>query len=235
MHELAKLVVVWAGGKTLRRRVARSVTGLQSPNDSEFYNGLRDYEYARPTNLVRVREYILLPLGRPDRERSRRDRRAGPLGAIPSGSYLHRAGLGRLTLQRLPGQGTLHVARLGAPVRQVWYPVRETFSLPSQRLPLFVRAVFRANFAEDREIGDAVEVRSILDSLGQPGARIVERAQAPDNKQRLREQTQRAVQYGIFGAPSFVVGEELFWGDDRLEDALTWASSRYTRRERDRA
>jgi 2-hydroxychromene-2-carboxylate isomerase len=99
----------------------------------------------------------------------------------------------------------------------------------------FVRAVFRANFAEDREIGDAVEVRSILDSLGQPGARVVERAQAPDNKQRLREQTQRAVQYGIFGAPSFVVGEELFWGDDRLEDALTWASSRYTRRERDRA
>src|SRR5215208_2043713 len=57
---------------------------------------LRDYEYARPTNLVRVREYILLPLGRPDRELSRRGRRAGPLGAIPSRPYLHRAGLGRL-------------------------------------------------------------------------------------------------------------------------------------------
>src|SRR5829696_6861008 len=102
-------------------------------------------------------------------------------------------------------------------------------------LPEFVRAVFRANFAEDREIGDAAEVRSILDSLGQPGARIVERAQAADNKQRLREQTQWAVQLGIFGAPSFVVGKELFWGNDRLEDALTWASFRYTPRERDRA
>ena len=92
-------------------------------------------------------------------------------------------------------------------------------------LPEFVRAVFRANFAEDREIDDAEEVRSILGSLDQPGARIVEQAQTPDNKQRLREQTRRAVELGIFGAPSFVVGEELFWGNDRLEDALAWTSS----------
>ena len=93
-------------------------------------------------------------------------------------------------------------------------------------LPEFVKAVFRANFAEDREIADATEVRLILDSLGQPGVRIVEQAQAPDNKQRLREHTRRAVEIGIFGAPSFVIGEELFWGNDRLEDALRWASSR---------
>jgi 2-hydroxychromene-2-carboxylate isomerase len=92
-------------------------------------------------------------------------------------------------------------------------------------LPAFVRAVFRANFAEDREIGEAAEVDSILDSLGLQGACIVERAQAPDNKQRVREQTRRAAELGIFGAPSFVVGGELFWGNDRLEDALTWANS----------
>jgi 2-hydroxychromene-2-carboxylate isomerase len=92
-------------------------------------------------------------------------------------------------------------------------------------LPEFVRAVFRANFAEDRDIGDAVEIRSILDSLGQPSAQLVEQARAPGNKRRLREQTQRAIELGIFGAPSFMVGEELFWGNDRLEDALAWASS----------
>jgi 2-hydroxychromene-2-carboxylate isomerase len=92
-------------------------------------------------------------------------------------------------------------------------------------LPGFVRAVFRANFAEDREIGEAAEVGSILDSLGLPGERIVERAQAPENKQRLREQTRRAAELGIFGAPTFVVGRELFWGNDRLEDALAWATS----------
>ena len=89
-------------------------------------------------------------------------------------------------------------------------------------LPDFVRAVFRANFAEDREIGDAVEIRSILDELGQPGAKLVEQAQTPENKQRLRKHTQRAIELGIFGAPSFVVDGELFWGNDRVEDALTW-------------
>jgi 2-hydroxychromene-2-carboxylate isomerase len=89
-------------------------------------------------------------------------------------------------------------------------------------LPEFVRAVFRANFAEDREIGDAVEIRSILDELGQPGAKLVEQAQTPENKQRLREHTQRTIELGIFGAPSFVVEGELFWGNDRLEDALAW-------------
>ncbi|HKH12608.1 MAG TPA: 2-hydroxychromene-2-carboxylate isomerase [Rubrobacter sp.] len=91
-------------------------------------------------------------------------------------------------------------------------------------LPGFVRAVFLANFAEDREIGEPEEVRSILDSLGLPGRRIVERAEAQDNRPRLREQTRLAAELGIFGAPSFVVGDELFWGNDRLEDALAWAN-----------
>ena len=85
-------------------------------------------------------------------------------------------------------------------------------------------AVFRANFAEDREIGDPAELRSILDSLGQPGAQLVEQTQAPESKLRLRDQSQRARNLGIFGAPNFVVGEEHFWGNDRLEDALAWAS-----------
>ena len=92
--------------------------------------------------------------------------------------------------------------------------------------PEFMQAVFRANFAEDREISDAAEIRSILDALGQPGAELVEEAQTPEKKQRLRDQTQRAVEFGIFGAPSFVVGEELFWGNDRLEDALAWHQAR---------
>ena len=98
---------------------------------------------------------------------------------------------------------------------------------PEPWLPECVRAVFRANFAEDREISDAAEIRSILDALGQPGAELVEEAQTPENKQRLRDQTQRAVEFGIFGAPSFVVGEELFWGNDRLEDALEWHQVRH--------
>ena len=71
-------------------------------------------------------------------------------------------------------------------------------------LPEFTRAVFQANFAEDREIGDAAEIHSILDSLGQPGAQLVEQAQAPENKLRLREQTRRAKELGIIPSPSII-------------------------------
>ncbi len=51
-------------------------------------------------------------------------------------------------------------------------------------------------------------------------ARLVGRAQAPENEVRLRERTRWAKELGIFGAPSFVVGAELFWGNDRPEDAI---------------
>ena len=90
-------------------------------------------------------------------------------------------------------------------------------------LPEFTRIVYRANFAEDREIADPKEIGSMLDCLGVPGSETIERAQTDENKQRLRVQTARAASQGIFGAPSFVIDEELFWGNDRLEDALNWA------------
>jgi len=91
--------------------------------------------------------------------------------------------------------------------------------------PEFVRAVYRANFAEDREIGDAETIAVILDALGQSGRELIARAETPAVKERLRRQTDEAIALGIFGAPTFVVAGELFWGNDRLEDALDWALS----------
>ena len=93
---------------------------------------------------------------------------------------------------------------------------------PEPWLPRFARAVFQANFAEDREIGETAVVHAILDSLGEPGGSLVEQAQTPEIKALLRAQSRRAGELGIFGAPSFVTGGELFWGNDRLEDALAW-------------
>lgn len=90
-------------------------------------------------------------------------------------------------------------------------------------LPAFVRAVYRANFAEDRDIAAPATVGEILKAQGLPAEEWLERAVSPETKQRLREQTERAVSAGIFGAPSFVVGSELFWGNDRLEQALACA------------
>jgi len=91
-------------------------------------------------------------------------------------------------------------------------------------LPEFVRRVYLANFAEDRDISDPRVLESILQALAQPGSRVAE-GQSSEAKARLRSETEQAVSLGIFGAPSFVVGGELFWGNDRLESALSWAKS----------
>ena len=59
---------------------------------------------------------------------------------------------------------------------------------------------------------------------GLPAQRIITDALADANKLKLREQTERARAKGIFGAPTFLVGAEMFWGNDRLDDALAWAA-----------
>jgi 2-hydroxychromene-2-carboxylate isomerase len=86
----------------------------------------------------------------------------------------------------------------------------------------FVRAVYRANFADDRDIADVAVVRDLLAQVGADAPAVLEAAQPRDNKDGLRRQTEEAVALGIFGAPTFVSRGELFWGNDRLEDALDW-------------
>ncbi len=88
--------------------------------------------------------------------------------------------------------------------------------------PDFVRAVYRANFAEDRDIADPLVVATCLEIAGEPASARIEEAQSPASKDRLRAQNERAVALGVFGAPSFTVGGELFWGNDRLEAALAF-------------
>lgn len=87
----------------------------------------------------------------------------------------------------------------------------------------FSRRVMLANFAEDREIGEPEVIGAILAELGLPVDELLAAAVTEDNKRALRRQTERAAELGMFGAPSFRVGDELFWGNDRLEDALAWA------------
>ena len=87
----------------------------------------------------------------------------------------------------------------------------------------FSRAVYRAEFAEGRRIDDAAVLADIITSLGHDGAATLARAQSDEIKNQLRASTEEAAQLGIFGAPSFVTAGELFWGNDRLEQALSWA------------
>jgi 2-hydroxychromene-2-carboxylate isomerase len=88
----------------------------------------------------------------------------------------------------------------------------------------FCRQVMEVNFAFDEDIERADLLARLLTELGLPAADILDQAQAEPTKTRLREQTEQARARGIFGAPTFFVGTEMFWGNDRLDDALLFAS-----------
>ncbi|HVP60118.1 MAG TPA: 2-hydroxychromene-2-carboxylate isomerase [Myxococcaceae bacterium] len=86
-----------------------------------------------------------------------------------------------------------------------------------------VRATYRAEFAGDADIADPGVMAGIVSALGREGAAVVSRAVSQPVKDALRAATEQAARQGIFGAPTFLIDGELFWGDDRLEDAVAWA------------
>jgi 2-hydroxychromene-2-carboxylate isomerase len=89
----------------------------------------------------------------------------------------------------------------------------------------FCLAVFRAQFADGRRIDDAATLAAILSRLGAQADTVLAATQSDANKLRLRDQTETAQKLGLFGAPSFTTANgELFWGNDRLEQALSWAT-----------
>jgi 2-hydroxychromene-2-carboxylate isomerase len=88
----------------------------------------------------------------------------------------------------------------------------------------FCRRVMALNFVLDRDIDRADAVAAILAELKLPAETIIGAAQGEPTKALLREQTDTARRRGIFGAPTFFVGAEMFWGNDRLDDALLVAA-----------
>jgi 2-hydroxychromene-2-carboxylate isomerase len=86
----------------------------------------------------------------------------------------------------------------------------------------FVRAAYRRWMQEGEETGDEPNLSSSLRDIGQDPGRVLKLANSRETDDLLRAETETAKQLGIFGSPTFVVGRELFWGDDRLEDAISW-------------
>jgi 2-hydroxychromene-2-carboxylate isomerase len=86
----------------------------------------------------------------------------------------------------------------------------------------FSRLVYEANFVDDRDIDSEPVIAELLERAGQPRDKLA-LATSEARKPLLRAQTERAMALGIFGAPSFVVGGELFWGQDRMRQAFAWA------------
>jgi 2-hydroxychromene-2-carboxylate isomerase len=124
-------------------------------------------------------------------------------------------------------------ARLGLPVRRP-DPFPQN-SLVAARVgllgadhpsgPTFAKAAFRAEFGEGRSIAEPAAVGAILRTLGLDADGVLRQAQGEPNKARLKAQTEEARSRGVFGAPTFFAEDgEMFWGNDRLEQALAWAS-----------
>ncbi|OEZ68991.1 2-hydroxychromene-2-carboxylate isomerase [Janthinobacterium sp. HH103] len=89
----------------------------------------------------------------------------------------------------------------------------------------FARSMMTMNFAEDRDIDNLEAVSEALEGLGLNARATLALALTQDNKLRLRRQTEQAQALKLFGAPSFLSGGELFWGNDRLDDALAHAAA----------
>ncbi len=89
----------------------------------------------------------------------------------------------------------------------------------------YTRATYRRWFEQGEPAGEAPNLPESLREIGQDPERVMERAGSEEIVQALASATADAMTLGVFGSPSFLVGHELFWGDDRLEDAIAWAMS----------
>ncbi|HEY8493157.1 MAG TPA: 2-hydroxychromene-2-carboxylate isomerase [Myxococcota bacterium] len=115
-------------------------------------------------------------------------------------------------------------ALLGIPLRPpAFHPFRPLLSLRVSCLPMeenrrraLVDGLFRAAWAESRDLGDPDVVADVARAGGLDGAALVAAANEPEAKARLRARTDAAIAAGVFGVPSMRVGRELFWGYDDL-------------------
>jgi 2-hydroxychromene-2-carboxylate isomerase len=89
----------------------------------------------------------------------------------------------------------------------------------------FVREVYLANFRDDRQIAEPAVLRDALSASGCPSPdALLEAAGSGEIRAGLRARGEAAQTLGVFGAPTFRAGDELFWGADRLDEAVEWAA-----------
>ena len=86
----------------------------------------------------------------------------------------------------------------------------------------YVRAAYRRWFGKGCDVSVDPDLSGSLRDIGQDPKRVLALAASDEWKMSLKTETDAASALGIFGAPTFAVGEEIFWGDDRLDDAIAW-------------
>ena len=89
----------------------------------------------------------------------------------------------------------------------------------------YFEKTYRKWFLEGKEAGSVENLDDVLGEMGLDSSEILDRAASRDVSAIYEANTAQAQQSGVFGAPSFSIGQELFWGDDRLEDAIRFLNS----------
>ena len=87
----------------------------------------------------------------------------------------------------------------------------------------YMPVIYRRWFLGQRDVSDEAEISVALSEAGQEPGRVLAIANTEAANRALAEATDTAKQLNVFGSPTFVVGSEVFWGDDRLEDAISWS------------
>jgi 2-hydroxychromene-2-carboxylate isomerase len=86
-----------------------------------------------------------------------------------------------------------------------------------ERLVAYMDAVFRAIWVDAQNLNDPAVVGAVLKAAGFDPAALLALTQDPAVKEQLKTVTQEAIDRGVFGAPTFFVGDQMFWGQDRLD------------------
>jgi 2-hydroxychromene-2-carboxylate isomerase len=91
--------------------------------------------------------------------------------------------------------------------------------------PQFAKAAYATWFMENKDPGKAEHLFPIIEGLGKDPHDVLSRADSQEIRAKYTAETVLARSLGVFGSPSFVCADEVFWGDDRLEDAVDWCVS----------
>lgn len=92
---------------------------------------------------------------------------------------------------------------------------------------VFTVSSFRAWIVDRMALGEMPTIEKVLQPLGKDPRSTIARAKSAATQKLYADETEAARSFGIFGSPSFVVNGELFWGDDRLEEAIAWAKGEH--------
>ena len=135
----------------------------------------------------------------------------GPAEIPPKALHAFRAAL----RHALPRGVPIHVPRYH-PFSSL-LALRTTLAASEADRGQVMRALYDLGWARGGDLADAGEIAGALGQAGLPGGELVARASAPEVKALLRSETERAIGRGVFGVPTVIVEDEVYWGVDQLE------------------